>query len=385
MLADARVLVERLDTGDRMDPVIGDRMFKTKSSEELYHLNLLVEWAKAARLLRVAGGRLLPVKKNARLLDRPDELWNALFEAVPRIGSAVLVSGWLESVFSQEYDAGLRALLHRLYAVGGPVGGETLRTAVWQAVTAPYILDDVPAERLRGWRGSNDRDVRLLLDALTALGAVRRDDDTAELTGPGRRAVAVMRGEPRPGDPVFQLRIDLDDVAAPAVWRRVQVPATARLDQVHAVIQAAMGWENSHMHAFTADGVQYGRPVSELGFRDERAVTLGALLKEGGTLAYTYDFGDSWEHRVTLERRLAAEADRSYPVCVAGSGACPPEDCGGSWAYEDLKRALADPSHAEHADTVRWLGLDSGAVFDPARFTPGEANERLRLASGDAS
>ncbi|MCX4771089.1 MULTISPECIES: hypothetical protein [unclassified Streptomyces] len=58
-LADARALVEVLDTGDRMDPVIGDRTFKAKSSEELYHLTLLVEWAKAARLLRTAGGRLL--------------------------------------------------------------------------------------------------------------------------------------------------------------------------------------------------------------------------------------------------------------------------------------------------------------------------------------
>lgn len=377
-LADARTLVELLETGDQMDPVIGDRMFKTKSSEELYHLNLLVEWAKAARLLRVAGGRLLPVKKNARLLDRPDGLWNALFEAVPRIGSAVLVSGWLESVFSQEYAAGLRTLLHRLYAARGPVAGDALRRAVWQAVTAPYILDDVRPERLRGWRGSNDRDVRLLLDALAALGAVRSDDDTVELTGQGRRAVAVMRGEPLPGDPVFQLRIDLEDIVEPAVWRRVLVPAAARLDQAHAVFQAVMGWENSHMHAFTVDGVQYGRANTELDFGDERGVTLGALLKEGGSLAYTYDFGDSWDHRVMVEHRLAAEADRSYPVCVAGSGACPPEDCGGAAAYEDLKRTLADPTRTEHDDLVRWLGLDSGVEFDPAGFTPGEANDRLQ-------
>ncbi len=90
-LADARALVEILDTGDRMDPVIGDRTFKTKSSEELYHLTLLVEWAKAARLLRTADGRLLPVKKNPKLLDRPDELRRALFAALPHIGPAVSV------------------------------------------------------------------------------------------------------------------------------------------------------------------------------------------------------------------------------------------------------------------------------------------------------
>ncbi|MFH9354409.1 hypothetical protein [Kitasatospora sp. NPDC017646] len=70
-LADARALVALLETGDTIDPAIGDRTFKTKSSQELYHLNLLVEWAKAARLLRVTGGRLVPVKKNARVLEDP--------------------------------------------------------------------------------------------------------------------------------------------------------------------------------------------------------------------------------------------------------------------------------------------------------------------------
>ena len=101
--------MEVLDTGDRMDPAIGDRTFKTKSSEELYHLTLLVEWTKAARLLRTAGGRLLPVKKNARLLDRPDELRGTLFAALPRIGPAVTVSGWLESLLSHEVWLGLRS------------------------------------------------------------------------------------------------------------------------------------------------------------------------------------------------------------------------------------------------------------------------------------
>ena len=80
--------MEVLDTDDRMDPVIGDRTFKTKSSEELYRLTLLVEWAKAARLLRTAGGRLLPVKKNAKLLDHPDELRGAELTADGRIGTA---------------------------------------------------------------------------------------------------------------------------------------------------------------------------------------------------------------------------------------------------------------------------------------------------------
>jgi hypothetical protein len=190
--------VERLETGDAMDPVIGDRMFKTKSSEELYHLTLLVEWAKAARLLRVSGGRLVPVKKNAGMLEKPQELWTALFDAVPRIGDAVLPSGWLESVLSHEYETGLKALLHGLYTAAGPVTTEELYEAVWEAVTALYVLDDVPAERLQGWRGSNDRDVRRVLDALAALGAVQLTEEGAGFTARGRDAAARLRGGPTP-------------------------------------------------------------------------------------------------------------------------------------------------------------------------------------------
>src|SRR5216684_151039 len=85
-LADARHLVELLGTGDRIDPAIGDRVFKTTSSAELGYLTRIVEWAKAARLVRVIGNRLVPVKKNAALQDRPLDLVVVLLEAYPKLG-----------------------------------------------------------------------------------------------------------------------------------------------------------------------------------------------------------------------------------------------------------------------------------------------------------
>jgi len=88
-LANARHLVEVLGTGDTIDPKIGDRVFKTKSSEELGHLTRIVEWAKAARLVRVSGTRLVPVKKNASLLDRPLDLVMAMLEAYPKLGKSL--------------------------------------------------------------------------------------------------------------------------------------------------------------------------------------------------------------------------------------------------------------------------------------------------------
>ncbi|WP_234356747.1 plasmid pRiA4b ORF-3 family protein [Streptomyces sp. NBRC 110028] len=373
-LADARALVEDLDTGDRMDPVIGDRTFKTKSSEELYHLTLLVEWAKAARLLRIAGGRLLPVKKNAKLLDRPDELRHALFGALPHIGPAVTVSGWLESLLTHEYDRGLRALLQQFYAATAPLPLSDLYEVVWQAVSPLYALDDLPPDRLEHLRTANDHDIQRVLNALASLGAVHLTEGSAELTADGRTETARMRGEPEPGDAVLQIRVELADVDGPRVWRRLLVPAAIRLERLHSLIQAVMGWQNCHMHAFTIDGVQYGRPDDELGFRDEHAAILGALLKPGAHFMYTYDFGDSWDHLITVEQLQTASAGLHYPRCVDGAGACPPEDCGGAPGYSDLKMILADPAHEEHNTVLTWLGLRSATAFNPDRFARDQAN-----------
>ncbi|WP_155059578.1 plasmid pRiA4b ORF-3 family protein [Streptomyces blattellae] len=376
-LTDARALVEVLDTGDRMDPVIGDRTFKTKSSEELYHLTLLVEWAKAARLLRTAGGRLLPVKKNAKLLDHPDELRRALFDALPHIGPAVTVSGWLESLFRHEYDRGLRTLLQRLYAATTPVRLSDLYKVVWQAVSPLYMLDDLSPDRLRHLRTAGDHDIQRVLKALASLGAVHLTEDSAELTVDGRTDTARMRGEPEPGDAVLRILVELADVDGPRVWRRLLVPATIRLDRLHSAIQAAMGWQNCHMHAFTIGGVQYGRPGGELGFRDEHTAALGALLKPGTHCVYTYDFGDSWEDLITVESLQTAASGLHYPHCVDGAGICPPEDCGGAPGYSDLKVILADPAHEEHQAMLEWLGLRSATEFAPGRFSSDEANARL--------
>ncbi|WP_327068225.1 plasmid pRiA4b ORF-3 family protein [Kitasatospora sp. NBC_01302] len=377
-LADARALVTLLETGDTVDPAIGERTFKTKSSQELYHLNLLVEWAKAARLLRVTGGRLVPVKKNARVLEDPERTLDALFEALPRIGEAVLPSGWLGSMLAEEYPAGLRAVLTSLYATDLPAPEQKLRTAVWETLSGFFVLDDLPEDRLRLLRQSNDRDVDRLLATFKGLGATQQTGKSVTLTSDGRKALARLRGEPRPGDPVYELRVQLADANQPAVWRRVQVPAGIRLDNLHRVIQATMGWQNCHLYAFSANGVDYGRRSAELDLVDETTAALDTVAKEGTQLDYTYDFGDSWDHRITVEHTMAAEASHHYPACVDGAGACPPEDCGGPGGYEDLKQTLRDPAHPEHEDLLRWIGLDSAADFDPAHFDLRETNRQLR-------
>ena len=102
-LADARMLVEALGTDDVIDPTIGDRVFRTTSSQELLHLTLIVEWAKSARLVRKTGHRLVPVKKNQALLDDAPALWFTLFTVFDQLGEAFLPSGFGESLLRREF------------------------------------------------------------------------------------------------------------------------------------------------------------------------------------------------------------------------------------------------------------------------------------------
>jgi hypothetical protein len=174
---------------------------------------------------------------------------------------------------------------------------------------------------------------------------------------------------------IFEIKIELRDVR-PAVLRRVQVPGEMSLAELHAVVQVVMGWTDSHLHEFDVDGARYGRPdpdwaADEVG--DESRVTLFRLIGQGGRMDYAYDFGDGWSHRLTVEKVLAPEPGVSYPRCVSGRRACPPEDVGGPWGYDEFLAAMTDPAHPEHAERREWMG----GPFDPAAFDLDAVNEEL--------
>jgi hypothetical protein len=180
------------------------------------------------------------------------------------------------------------------------------------------------------------------------------------------------------GGGVYQLKISLRGVSKPPVWRRVAVSSGITLAELHEVIIRAMGWNGGHLHVFSTGWAEYGTPGPELGHLDDSAVRLcNVLLLPGARLRYTYDFGDDWEHDIQLEEILPDEPGGGHPVCIAGKGACPPDDCGGAWGYAELKQTLADPADEEHQDLLDWLGLDSAAAFDPKAFSIDQVNFRL--------
>lgn len=189
-----------------------------------------------------------------------------------------------------------------------------------------------------------------------------------------------VRGSaPSAADSVHRLKITLKGIRPP-VWRRVEVASDTTLTELHDVIQVAFGWEDAHLHDFEIDGQRYGTEDFmdwEDSSVDEDAVTLGEVAPEGTTVRYTYDFGDSWEHRIAIEAVTPPEPGETYPRCLAGRRAGPPEDVGGTFGYEHLLEVLADPAHPEYEELSDW----ADGPLDPDRFDPDEVNRDLRSLS----
>jgi hypothetical protein len=185
----------------------------------------------------------------------------------------------------------------------------------------------------------------------------------------GRDATPAISAKGRSAEQAVQLTVTLRDVEPP-IWRRLDVPTSLTLHELHEVIQTAMGWQNYHLHLFDVDGVNYGDVEDMEGpLGDEDAFTVG---QAAGGFSYEYDFGDGWTHDIHIDQVIASVG---APQLVGGARACPPEDCGGAWGYRHLLEVLADPAHEEHEHLLGWVG----GAFDPEAFDLAETNANLEL------
>ncbi len=200
-----------------------------------------------------------------------------------------------------------------------------LNEAAFDVIATMYMLDGLSELQMEMLRKTIETDVAIAIAALGVLGVVIVDQahDKARLTDLGRFAIRRLRGMAEPGDPVLQVRITLRDVDDPRVWRQVLIPAA-----------------------------------------DETKARLADVARVRTRMSYEYDFGDSWEHELVVEARTVAEDGQAYPACLAGEGACPPEDSGGAYGFAELKEVLAGPDSAERDEMREWVDED----YDPAHF-----------------
>ena len=189
------------------------------------------------------------------------------------------------------------------------------------------------------------------------------------------------RKKPKAADLLYQFRITLLDIRPP-IWRRIQ-DEDCTLDKLHEHVQTAMGWTNSHLHHFKINETFFGDPMllaenfEDLGYEDSTRTQLSAILPTSGKrfwFQYEYDFGDSWWHEILFEGSLHADEGKTYPLCLDGARACPPEDVGGTPGYEEFLEAMADPGHERHDELVEWVGKR----FDPESFNPAAATKRMK-------
>ena len=182
----------------------------------------------------------------------------------------------------------------------------------------------------------------------------------------------------------YQFKIQLMNVSKPPVWRQMQVPEKFTFHEMHQLIQLAFGWEDCHLYQFSPKGYA-SHPLIGIPSKDDWEPTDFNSMKtklnkvftyEKQTFNYIYDFGDDWSHKITLEKLVPDNL--ISPVCLNGKGACPPEDCGGSWGYENLKTILADPTHEEYAGMKDWLGMGKDEDWDANSFDLEEVNEMLK-------
>lgn len=290
--------------------------------------------AEAAREILTAAEGMPPLLRGVavgvvqRLGEEALPAWREL-AAVPRVGphARAVLAAWDQGPEPSDADC------------------------AWLAVeaAAAALQDKSPDEALtRVWEGLPGMDLDTCLAEVRATG----HPDAAELS----RAVAefAASGAPRSIDQVAELKVSLSG-SRPPVWRRVRLPVTAALADLHQVIQVLFNWDGDHLHVFRVGKRHYSDPFVGLeGAADEDAVRVRDVLTPGGTISYTYDLGACWEHEITLEQMLARDPGQDYPVCVAYKGDSPieywsedePEDPD-PFDLADVNRKLAAPGEAE--------------------------------------
>lgn len=181
---------------------------------------------------------------------------------------------------------------------------------------------------------------------------------------------------------LYILRIELHpDEIRPAIWRRLVVDGRVSLAKLHHFIQAAFGWTDAHLHEFTIRDNRYALPHSDdslddIESRDERKAYLNRLVTANDKFVYRYDFGDTWDHGITVEKVELVEGDpQGFAWVEGGARACPPEDVGGAPGYQGfLETVLGNPHSEEAKELLTW----AGGEFKPELFDRRAANAAIQ-------
>ena len=185
---------------------------------------------------------------------------------------------------------------------------------------------------------------------------------------------------------IATVRIELQDTD-PVIWRQLDVPTSVTLKVLHDIVQAVMGRCDCHLWEFTIGKQRCGPAMDEDWGTEPRTVAGKVRLRDvlnprKTVIDYLYDFGDSWEHRITITNIRPGEPGVSYPRYIGGEWNAPPEDCGGIFGFYAMLEAVADPNHPNHSDAKDWLEDYNPEVIDelPIKYALGRIANRRNAA-----
>ena len=191
----------------------------------------------------------------------------------------------------------------------------------------------------------------------------------------GKKPAKIRQKKAGKSTPIYQIKATLCGTDPP-VWRKLLISGDTNLGLLHGILQISMGWQNCHLHQFIVGRTCYADPAAELDDAKNEFNTLISDIApaEKDTFMYVYDFGDSWEHVIQVEKILTEHKDFTLPaVCIDGERACPPEDCGSIPGYYDLCKIMQDQDHERYDEMLEWLGDE----YDPEQFDAGVVNKYL--------
>jgi len=181
---------------------------------------------------------------------------------------------------------------------------------------------------------------------------------------------------------ILTLRVALRN-SKPPIWRKIEIDDSMTFEQLHLVIQGAMGWHNCHLYNFNigryisierdAEGLKLGEEIFDESYLASKVKLSDFMTKVGEKFLYTYDFGDDWQVEITVKAIATKKVGQKKVSCVSGKRSGPPEDCGGIWGYYNLLEILEDENHPDYEVMIEWIRED----FDPEYFNLAEINKRL--------
>jgi len=270
----------------------------------------------------------------------------------------------------QHFPVRLTQAQRKVVAEVAPELADRLKLDERNQRTIPFTLAELKAIKEKAGKAMRQANTGMVRNSL------RHVTDLAAQALDRSRGLGAIAAAER----VYQFKITLLDTRPP-IWRRIQVK-DCTLDKLHEHILTAMGWTNSHLHHFQVGEQPYGDPLlmqenfDDMDYEESTSTKLSAILPKTGrrfAFEYEYDFGDGRRHEVLFEGCLRAERGKRYQVCIKGARACPPEDVGGTWGYEEFLEAMADPGHERHEEFRDWIG----GRFDPQAFDPAKATNRM--------